>query len=245
MSCTPDWALRGSPVTGRSPPKAASHMDLPTHLLQLNLISSVISAWAQHRSAPRPGVFPRRRRASPAALPDSALLPPGSALATIALREPWHPRGTSRWLRSIVGNVETPAFAGVSGIAGAGFEPATFGLEVVRVRFVERSQACLGTSRPRTTDPTPPALRPILIRPHARSLGHGRFRRAIANGRSGGRCVGREDRAPARHVAVDESQRPERPVVAEDPLAATEDDRVDHQPQLVDEAFLEQCPHEL
>ena len=38
----------------------------------------------------------------------------------------------------------------------------------------------------------------------------------------------------------DEPQRPERAVIAEEPLAAAHDDRVDHQPELVDEVMLDQ-----
>jgi hypothetical protein len=54
------------------------------------------------------------------------------------------------------------------------------------------------------------------------------------------RSVRREDRACARHLAVDEPQRPERAILAKEALAAAEDERVDHQPELVDEVVLDQ-----
>src|SRR6266487_5261607 len=58
--------------------------------------------------------------------------------------------------------------------------------------------------------------------------------------------VGREDRARGRHLAVDELQRP-RPAAAvpEDALAGAQDDRVDHQPELVDKVVLYQRLHQL
>jgi uncharacterized protein YciI len=44
---------------------------------------------------------------------------------------------------------------------------------------------------------------------------------------------------------VDEAQRPERPVVTEDGLSDAQHHRVDHQPELIDEAVLDQPAHQL
>src|SRR6266540_3415619 len=60
-----------------------------------------------------------------------------------------------------------------------------------------------------------------------------------------GRSVRRENRARARHLALDESQWPERTVVAEDSLAAAQDEWVDHQPELIDEVVLDQRLYQL
>jgi hypothetical protein len=51
------------------------------------------------------------------------------------------------------------------------------------------------------------------------------------------RCVRREDRTRCRDVTVDKPQRPERPVIRKEALAATQNDRVDHQPELIDQVL--------
>src|SRR5919106_6269414 len=49
------------------------------------------------------------------------------------------------------------------------------------------------------------------------------------------RRVGGENRAGRRHLAVDEPKRPGHAVVAKEALAAAQKERVDHQPELVDQ----------
>src|SRR5205823_8954524 len=54
------------------------------------------------------------------------------------------------------------------------------------------------------------------------------------------RSVGREDRPRGRHLAVVQSEWPARPIVPEDAFSASDDERVDHHPELVDEVLLNQ-----
>ena len=65
-------------------------------------------------------------------------------------------------------------------------------------------------------------------------------------GRSGlGWSVGRDDDARGRHLAVEEPQRPERTVIAEQALAAPHHDRVNHHSELIDQIALKQRLHQL
>jgi hypothetical protein len=55
-----------------------------------------------------------------------------------------------------------------------------------------------------------------------------------------GRGVGRDDRARARHLTLDETQGSDRVAVAKEALAATHDERIDHYPDLVEQVVLDQ-----
>jgi hypothetical protein len=56
----------------------------------------------------------------------------------------------------------------------------------------------------------------------------------VAGARGGG-----EERTSAADLAIDERQFPLRTVISEEPFSAAHDDRVDHQPELIDEVVLE------
>ena len=56
--------------------------------------------------------------------------------------------------------------------------------------------------------------------------------------------VGGKGRPGGRHLVVEEAQRPELPVIAEDPLAAAHHQRVKHYPELIDQVVLDEDLHQ-
>jgi hypothetical protein len=53
--------------------------------------------------------------------------------------------------------------------------------------------------------------------------------------------IRREDRASARDLAGDEPKRREPAIIAEEALATAQDDRIDHEPELVDKVVSHEC----
>ena len=85
------------------------------------------------------------------------------------------------------------------------------------------------------------ALGPRWVRAQAVAHGHQRSLRVRRSGL--GWSVRRDDDARGRHLAIEEPQRPERTVIAEQALAAARHHRVDHHPELVNQVVGDQRLH--